>query len=239
MWYIGGKVKTRKMINVVEDLPCWIARRQGMDAQRFAIGLAVCKKLQVERAQPFLSILAYENWITTLPRSLGCDFTHLRLLDLHLNSLRALPDDFGQGLGQLIQLDLSRNQLRTLPRSLGQCTRLAVLNCSYNALAHLPPTLSELKRLQTYNLHDNKPLGGFGVLYINDNDIRRVLHSIGENFSYHEARVSTICLLVLARLRKTHALSCINNVLEYVLAPMLYETREDDDAWRRPQGITK
>jgi hypothetical protein len=205
-----------------------------LDSRQFVKKLARHNAHVASRNRYISAIYAYNNKITELPAPWLCALPHLCHLDFDYNDITELPREIGQWLPQLITLRVIHNNLRTLPRSLGQCTQLVTLHCSYNLLDHLPPTLAGLSALNSLQLFSNPLPGGFAVNEFDaeGHGAQSVLRAIGEYFTYREARVSTICLLVLARLRKTHALSCINNVLEYVLAPMLYETREDDDAWR-------
>ena len=171
-----------------------------------------------------------------------CQFPCLTRLDLNNNAIQALPDDFGHWIPNVIFLALYSNYIEKLPKSLDSCISLYTLDIRNNLLTWLPPTLNKLVNLHGMWLEDNPRLLAYaedvGWCYSHaghgHQDTQAFLRMIAHQFTYHEARASTICLLALAHRRKAHVLSRINNVLEYVLAPMLYETREDDDAWRRP-----
>lgn len=116
--------------------------------------------------------------LTVLPDGLG-NLTALTELTSRLNPLVALPStltalanlktacftsaDLGelraatwQGLTRLETLDLARSKIRACEHAVLSCLgNLRSLDLSYNALQHLPPTISSLTRLTRLDVGDN------------------------------------------------------------------------------------
>lgn len=95
------------------------------------------------------------NKLATLPLSTS-HMTSLRVLDAHLNCLRALPDGL-ENLSHLEVLNVSQNfqYLRSLPPSIGLLTSLVELDISYNSIAVLPDSLGCLGKLRKLQAEGN------------------------------------------------------------------------------------
>ncbi|KAK6190850.1 hypothetical protein SNE40_002626 [Patella caerulea] len=80
------------------------------------------------------------NQLTTLPPTIG-NLSKLKLLDLSNNKLESLPEELSQ-LTHLETLNLSVNKLTRIPL-IGKLAALAIFDVSYNELTELPDGISE------------------------------------------------------------------------------------------------
>ena len=86
-----------------------------------------------------------------------CVLTHLEILDLHDNQIKALPECLGEHLEMLRSFNVSENKLASLPSSLGKLKQLQFLDASNNMLDVIPDSFAtSLSSLQKLILNDNR-----------------------------------------------------------------------------------
>ena len=133
-------------------------------------------------------------------------------------------------------LYLECNRLHDLPRELAACTRLKRLWVHRNPLTWLPPTLTLLKCLYSFTTSNTLLTDAdFCQNYDELQATQALLQRVAQHFTYSGARAAAVTLLALHRRclwhQRRHKPWFPLNVVEYVLAPMLYDTRADDE-WR-------
>lgn len=94
--------------------------------------------------------------LTELPESV-VQLTCLRVLSLHMNSIKVLPEFLGQ-LAELKELYLGQNQLTILPESLGQLTQLRSLYIFDNQLTTWPEVIRNFTELRVLSISNNRLL---------------------------------------------------------------------------------
>jgi Leucine-rich repeat (LRR) protein len=157
-------------------------------------------------------------------------FHHITHVSITYNRLTSLPDDICK-LSALKTLKVYRNLLTSLPRTLGKCTNLTALYADNNCLKRIPLALKYCIHLEMVDFRWNPlplPAGVWYMSSYNGNYPKTLFFNMLEQtFSYSEPRASTMALLTLSK-RKTPVLH--KDILRSVLAPALYDTREED-AW--------
>ncbi|KAI5055562.1 hypothetical protein GOP47_0029083 [Adiantum capillus-veneris] len=93
--------------------------------------------------------------LSSLPTSLGHNFTNLISLDLSKNQLKELPCSIGD-LDRLEVLDLQSNQLSSLPDAIGFLENLRYLNVSGNMLVNLPESIGGCRNIVELNVGFNQ-----------------------------------------------------------------------------------
>lgn len=95
-----------------------------------------------------------ENWLQTLPASLGQCAAFRKFNMSHNSGLTHLPDDLS-GLQSLEVLNLMCNSLSTLPESVGQLQALKQLYLYWNKLESLPASIGQLEKFEVLQLCKN------------------------------------------------------------------------------------
>jgi len=150
-----------------------------------ALNFLEISKTSLSSLSPRLSNLAsltnlvlHRNKLTTLPDSIG-KLSKLKLLDVSCNELTRLPPTIAglqklqtlninvnhlteipdiSSLIQLHILDMSHNQLVKLPDGITSSSLelLAQILANSNQIVEIPPNMSELPSLRTFDISDNK-----------------------------------------------------------------------------------
>jgi hypothetical protein len=171
------------------------------------------------------------NRLTDVPRTLTEQCTNLTVLDLRFNDLSCIPEHF-KHLVKLEVLVLYNNELVYIAaEALGALSQLRVLNLAYNgSLQFLPPVFHKLTQL--------KIIAVYGTLIdvCNMDGDYTDPTVFQQRFYCGGARNATIALLALSRRARKHTAWIHKDVLRYMVAPMLYASREDD-AWRRADEL--
>lgn len=174
---------------------------------------------------------ANENHLEIVPPVIF-DFCSLRRLSLQGNKLQVLPEAISR-LSNLQVLALGYNDLSTLPASIVLCASLQELYLRSNNLSHIPPGVTRLKFLRLVSLMENPlPLPLLNLLPQDEG----LLTFIGDRYSYYGARSAAITFLAIRRFRLSIWNHLAKDVIVYIVAPMLYETRHEW-VWRKADDI--
>lgn len=114
--------------------------------------------LCIESPEKIQQLYLYNNNISTIPRDIFSQFTHLEVMSLASNNIQLLSDASFNGLVHLKQLDLSGNKINALPAGLFDgLTQLQILNLDNNILDELSEHIFDgLMHLESINLSKNR-----------------------------------------------------------------------------------
>nr|XP_009617698.1 probable LRR receptor-like serine/threonine-protein kinase At3g47570 [Nicotiana tomentosiformis] len=115
-------------------------------------------------------ILAFNNFSGPLSMEI-LNISRLRIIDLtdNINLSGTLPSNIGYILPNIERLFLSRlaNHVGTIPHSISNCSRLTILELSYNKLTGLiPNSLGHLTRLQKLGLEGNNLMSDSSLSFL-------------------------------------------------------------------------
>ena len=125
-----------------------------MDIFEFVRSFKKYSKLSDEEILNLRELLLNNNYLTSLPESIG-NLTNLQTLILFYNRLTSLPESIGN-LSNLQILSLIANKLTSLPESIGDLSNLRDLWLSRNKLTSLPESIGDLSNLRELDLSNNE-----------------------------------------------------------------------------------